>query len=86
MKQKHNFNFIRISNWLYLARTKLKKLRERLDEEEISDSQAIQILEQQKLMLLSFKDILTSKTILTGIQPEFLANFKQIKKDYGIED
>ena len=83
---KQSFSFIRIINWLYLVRTKLKLLRKRLDEEELTREEIISLLEEQKKLLFAFKDILESKAMLMGIQQDFLTNFQQIKKEYGIED
>ena len=83
---KYSFNFVRITNWVYVVRTKLKDLRLRLDEEELSQEEVIELLEQQKKQLLSLRDILDKKIVLMGINKDFLANLQQIKKDYGIED
>jgi hypothetical protein len=83
---KYSFNFVQTSNWLYIVRSKLKKLRSRLDEEDVPVEEAIQLLEIQKKELLDLKEILLRRVSLLGIQKDFLTNLKQIKKEYGIED
>ena len=83
---KYNFNFIQVANWVYIIRTKLKEFRVRIDNEKVSKQEAIQILEHQKRQLELIKDILNKKSRLLGIQPEFLKNLKEIKKQYGIEE
>jgi len=83
---KYSFSFIQVANWVYVLRTKLKEFRVKLDNEKLSKSDALFFLEQQKHQLELIKDVLNKKTRLMGIQPDFLKNLKQIKKDYGIED
>jgi hypothetical protein len=83
---KYSFNLIRIANWVYVIRTKLKDLRVRLDKEKISKEEALQLLTTQKKRLELIKDVLNKNTRLLGIQPEFLKNLEQIKKEYGIEE
>ena len=83
---KYNFNFIQVANWVYIIRTKLKEFRVRIDNEKVSKQEAIQILQHQKRQLELIKDILNKKSRLLGIQPEFLKNLKEIKKQYGIEE
>ena len=83
---KYSFNFIQVANWIYIIRTKLKDFRIRLDKEKISKQEAIELLNSQKRQLELIKDILNKKSRLLGIQPEFLKNLKQIKKEYGIEE
>ena len=83
---KYNFNFIQVANWVYILRTKLKEFRIRLDKEKISKTEALQLLQQQKRQLELIKDVLNKKSSFLGIQPEFLKNLKEIKKQFGIED
>lgn len=83
---KHSFSFIRMTNWIYSVRTRLKELRVRLDEEDITDEEVINILEEQKRQLLLLREVMEKKVFLTGIQQDFLMNLQQIKKDYGVED
>ena len=83
---KHSFDFIKIANWIYRIHTILKNFRRKLDEENVSNEQAIQLLQHQKRQLELIKDVINRKTYLVGIQPEFIKNLKQIKKEYGIED
>jgi hypothetical protein len=83
---KSNFNFIQVANWVYLLRTKLKDFRSRLDKEKVSKQETLELLQQQKRQLELIKDIINKKARLLGIQPDFLKNLKEIKKQYGIED
>lgn len=83
---KYSFNFLQIANWVYIVRTSLKKLRSRLDTEKIDKKEALQLLKSQKKQLELIKDIINKKTRLQGIQPDFLKNLKQIKKEFGIEE
>lgn len=83
---KYSFNFLQVANWIYIVRTNLKNLRTKLDKEKVSKQEAILLLEQQKRYLELIKDILNKKTKLIGIQPDFLKNLKEIKKQYGIEE
>jgi hypothetical protein len=83
---KSSFNFIQVANWVYLLRTKLKEFRVRIDKEKISKEEALYILNSQKHQLELIKDILNKKARLQGIQPEFLKNLKEIKRQYGIEE
>jgi len=83
---KSSFHFIRVANWVYILRTKLKNLRVRLDTETVSKQEAIQLLREQKRQLELIKDILNKKVSIFGIQKDFLLNLKNIKKEYGIED
>ena len=83
---KNNFNFIKIANWVYIIRTKLKDFRNKIDKEKVSKEEAITLLTQQKRQLELIKDIINKKAFLVGIQPEFLKNLKEIKKQFGIEE
>lgn len=83
---KLSYSFIRLINWLYAVRTNLKKIRQRLELEQIPKEEMILLLEQQKKNLIILKEAISKKVFLMGIQKDFLANLKQIKKDYGIED
>jgi hypothetical protein len=71
---------------VYIIRTRLKELRVKLDKEKVSKTEILEILNSQKLNLELIKDILNKNTRLLGIQPDFLKNLKQIKKEYGIEE
>jgi hypothetical protein len=83
---KYNFNFLQVANWVYILRTKLREFRIKIDKENISKEQAIELLKSQKRQLELIKDILNKKARLQGIQPDFLKNLKEIKKQYGIEE
>jgi hypothetical protein len=83
---KYSFNFIQVANWVYIIRTKLKELRLRLDKEKISKEEALQLLTAQKYQLELIKDIINKNTRLLGVQKDFIANLKEIKKQYGIEE
>lgn len=83
---KNSFNFIQIANWVYLIRTNLKKLRLRLDTENVSRNEAIALLKLQKYHLELIKDIFNKQSTLSGIQIDFLKNLTEIKKSYGIEE
>jgi hypothetical protein len=83
---KYSFNFIQVANWVYIIRTKLKDLRLRLDKEKISKEEALQLLTAQKYQLELIKDIINKNTRLLGVQKDFIANLKEIKKQYGIEE
>lgn len=83
---KNNFNFIQVANWIYVLRTKLKEFRVKIDKEKISKEEALDFLKAQKRQLELIKDVLNKKSRLHGIQPDFLKNLKEIKKNYGIED
>ena len=67
-------------------RIKLKNFRLRIDKEKVSKQEALQLLQQQKQQLELIKDILNKKARLQGIQPDFLKNLKEIKRQYGIEE
>lgn len=83
---KNSFNFIQVANWVFMIRTKLKDFRIKLDSEEVKKEEALELLKSQKQQLELIKDVLNKKTRLVGIQPDFLKNLKQIKKEYGIEE
>ena len=83
---KYNFNLTQVANWVYIIRTNLKDFRIRLDTEKVSKQEALLLLNAQKQQLGLIKNILNKDTKLLGIQPSFLKNFKQIKKEYGIEE
>jgi hypothetical protein len=83
---KHSFSFIKMTNWIYSVRVRLKELRMLLDREDVPSEEAIRILEGQKRQLLLLKEVMEKRVFLTGIQHDFLINLQQIKKDYGIED
>ena len=83
---KNSFNLIQVANWVYAIRINLKDFRVRLDKEKINKEEALNILKLQKRRLELIKDILNKNTRLLGIQPDFLKNLKQIKKEYGIEE
>jgi hypothetical protein len=83
---KYKFNFVQIANWLFICRDNLLKVKEQAIENKISKEEAIQKLESQKRHLLLIKDVINRKIILHGVSREFLAKFKDIKKQYGIEE
>jgi hypothetical protein len=83
---RYSFNFIQIANWLSICRDKLKKVREATDKNSMTAEEAIASLEAQKKNLLLIKDIIERKTKLLGIQKNFLEKYKNIKKEFGIED
>ena len=83
---KNSFNFIQVANWLYIILTNLRNFRIRIDKEKISKQEALVILNSQKKHLELIKDVLNKNSRLLGIQSDFLKNFKEIKKQYGIEE
>lgn len=83
---KYNFSFIQVINWLFVCKQNLQKLNEQLKRGEIEKQELINILKAEKRKLLLVKEVLDRKIKLQGINAEFLKNFKQIKKDYGVED
>jgi len=83
---KYNFNFIQVANWIYILRTKLKEFRTEIDREKVSKREALELLNAQKRSLELIKDILNKNARLMGIQKDFIANLKEIKKQYGIEE
>jgi hypothetical protein len=83
---KNNFNFLQVANWIYIIRSNLKGFRVRLDKEKINKEDALNTLKSQKRHLELIKDILNKNVRLMGIQPNFLKNLKQIKKEFGIEE
>jgi predicted hydrolase (HD superfamily) len=83
---KYSFNFIQVANWVYIIRTKLKEFRLKIDKEKVSKQEALELLKSQKRQLELIKDILNKKARLQGIQPDFLKNLKEIKRQYGIEE
>ena len=83
---KYSFNFIQVTNWLMICRENIKKIRDKVLNEEISKEKAIEMLINEKNKVSKLKDILNRKIRLHGIQKNFLANLKEIKKEYGIED
>jgi hypothetical protein len=82
---KNSLNFLQIANWIYILRCSLKSLRVRFDKENVSKDEALKILKSQKKRLELIKDIMSKTTSLQGIQPDFLKNLKNIKKEYGLE-
>jgi hypothetical protein len=83
---KNSFNFLQVANWIYIIRTNLRDFRVALDKEKINKEDGLNILKSQKRHLELIKDILNKNVRLMGIQPDFLKNLKQIKKEYGIEE
>lgn len=83
---KYSFNFIQVANWVFAIRTNLKDFRARLDKEKLSKQEALLLLNSQKRHLELIKDIINKKARLLGIQKDFIVNFKEIKKQYGIEE
>jgi len=83
---KYSFNFIQVTNWLMICRENIKKIRDKVMNEEISKEKAIELLTSEKHKVTKLKDILHRKIRLHGIQKDFLANLAKIKKEYGIED
>ena len=83
---KYSFNFLQVTNWLLVCRQNIKKIRDRVVNEEITKEEALQLLIAEKYKIGKLKDILHRKIRLHGIQKDFLRNLKEIKKEYGIED
>jgi hypothetical protein len=81
---KYNFSFIQIVNWLFICKQSLDKALEEYRSAQ-NKEELIKKLKIQKEKLKLVKDILDRKVKLQGVNPEFLRNLKQIKKDYGIE-
>jgi len=83
---KYSFNFLQVTNWLLVCRENIKKIRDKVVNEQISKEEAISQLVIEKQKILKLKDILHRKIRLHGIQASFLKNLKELKREYGIED
>jgi hypothetical protein len=85
---KYNFNILQIANWIYVTKMQIKNLRLRLDidGENLSKQEAISLLKSQKNNLELIKDVISKKSRLLGVQPDFLKNLQEIKKEYGVEE
>ena len=83
---KYSFNFIQVTNWLMICRENIKKIRDKVLNEDMSKEQAIEMLISERNKVTKLKDILHRKVRLHGIQKDFLKNLKEIKREYGIED
>lgn len=81
---KYAFSFIQIINWLLTCKSSLQNLAS--ESKSLSKPELIAKLKLQKQKLLVVKDVLDRKTKLQGINSDFLRNFKEIKRAYGIED
>lgn len=81
---KNKFNFLQVANWLYFCRENLQIIKNNIkivNEQEIKQ-QLMQEINKLKILI----DILNRKKTIHGINPKFLKNLQQIKKDYGIND
>lgn len=83
---KYSFNFLQVTNWLYVCRENIKKIRDQVLKEELTKEKALEMLQNEKRRISTLKDILNRKVRLHGISNEFLKNLKEIKKEYGVED
>lgn len=83
---KYKFSFIQITNWLMICRQNLIKIREEASDNLSNKDEILKKLKKQKADLLLVKDILNRKVKLHGINPNFLKNLKEIKKEYGLEE
>lgn len=83
---KYSFNFLQVTNWLLICRENIKKIRDLVLSEEISQEKAIEMLISEKKKVTKLKDILHRKVRLHGVSKDFLKNLKEIKREYGIED
>lgn len=83
---KYSFNFLQVTNWLLICRENIKKIRDLVLSEEISQENAIEMLISEKKKVTKLKDILHRKVRLHGVSKDFLKNLKEIKREYGIED
>lgn len=83
---KYSFNFLQVTNWLLICRENIKKIRDLVLTEEISQEKAIEMLITEKKKVTKLKDILHRKVRLHGVSKDFLKNLKEIKREYGIED
>lgn len=83
---KYSFSFMQIVNWLLMCRQNLVKFNEELKRGDTNREETISKLKAEKRKLLLVKDALDRKVKFQGINADFLRNFKQIKKDYGVED
>ncbi len=83
---KNSFNFLQVANWVYIIRTKLKELRVEADIKDIPKQEILGRLALQKHQLELIKNIIIKKNKLLGIQPDFLKNLEEIKKQFGIEE
>ncbi len=83
---KYSFNFLQVTNWLYVCRENIKKIRDQVLKEELTKEKALEMLINEKRRISTLKDILNRKVRLHGISNDFLKNLKEIKKEYGVED
>lgn len=83
---KYNFSFLQIVNWLIMCRQNLVIFNEEFKRGDTNREETINKLKAEKRKLLLVKDVLDRKVKFQGINADFLKNFKQIKKDYGVED
>ena len=83
---KYKFNFVQIANWLFICRDNLLKVKEEAIQNKLSKEEVIEKLESQKKHLLLIKEVINRKIVLHGVSRDFLAKFKDIKKQYGIEE
>lgn len=81
---KYNFSFMQVINWLLVCKNNLLKIEE--EKQNLTREELIYKLKLQKEKVLIVKDILDRKVKLQGINADFLRNFKEIKRSYGIKD
>lgn len=77
---KNKFNFLQISNWIYISLIQIKNFNLK------NKNEQKEILLQQKKIFMIIKEVLLKKRQLYGINLEFLKNLKEIKKEYGIHE
>ena len=79
---KYVFSFIQVVNWLIVCRGSLQKMADQVLEKSIEEDEVIKLLEKEKHKLQLLKDVLNRKGNLRGIQPDFIKNLENIKKEY----
>ena len=83
---KYNFSFLQVSNWLLVCKRNTDQILEHYRLKNYNKAKAIEKLEAEKKKILILKDIINKQAKLAGIEPEFIKNLPQIKKEYGVED
>lgn len=82
---KYNFSFLQVSNWILICKKNTEEILNQYRLKNYNKAMAIEKLEAEKKKILALKDIINKQAKLAGIEPEFIKNLAQIKKEYGIE-
>ena len=82
---KYNFSFLQVSNWILICKKNTEEILNQYRLKNYNKAKAIEKLEAEKKKIVILKDIINKQAKLAGIEPEFIKNLAQIKKEYGIE-